>query len=170
MGLKIYKQALSRTFSNPFYCGIIVNKMLNGKLVESVHEKVISKELFLKVNNVRQSANKYGVAHQKELETVPLKVFMVCQKCNAGYTGCIIKKKNLWYYKCRTFGCWASKNAAKVNKQFLDHLSNYEIKPALLEDVMEEIAASFDSLNQASKEQEKRSWRQLKRYKKRATQ
>jgi site-specific DNA recombinase len=155
MGFKTYKQALSSIFSNPFYCGIIVNKMLNGKLVESVHEKVISKELFLKVNNVRQTANKYGVAHQKEIEPLPLKVFMVCPKCNSGYTGYVVKKKNLWYYKCRTVGCCASKNAAKVNDQFLEHLSQYEIKSEFLDDVLEEIAASFDSLNQASKDQEK---------------
>ena len=51
MGLKIYKQKLSMTFSNPFYCGIIANKMLNGRLVEGKHEKLISQELFLKVNN-----------------------------------------------------------------------------------------------------------------------
>lgn len=154
MGFKIYKQSLSRTFSNPFYCGIISNKMLNGKLVESVHEKVISKELFLKVNNVRQTANKFGVAHQKEIEAIPLKVFMFCPKCSAGYTGYVIKKKNLYYYKCRTIGCCASKNAARVNKQFLEHLSQYEIKAEYLDSVLEEIAASFDSLNETNKSQE----------------
>jgi hypothetical protein len=39
--------------------------MLNGKMVESVHEKVISKELFLKVNDVRQNANKFGAPIKK---------------------------------------------------------------------------------------------------------
>ena len=44
-GVKIYKQKLSMIFSNPFYCGIISNKLLNGKLVEGQHEKLISKTL-----------------------------------------------------------------------------------------------------------------------------
>lgn len=154
-GLKIYKQALSRTFSNPFYCGIIANKMLNGKLVESVHEKVISKELFLQVNNIRQSANKFGAPHQKEIEAVPLKVFMTCPKCSKGYTGYIVKKKNLWYYKCRTIGCCASKNASRVNKQFVELLSKFEIQESYLNVLVEEIAASFESLNEINRNQEK---------------
>ncbi len=154
-GLKIYKQALSRTFSNPFYCGIIANRMLNGKLVESVHEKVIPKELFLQVNNIRQSANKFGVAHQKEIDAIPLKVFMTCPKCSHGYTGYVVKKKNLYYYKCRTKGCCASKNASRVNKQFVELLSNYEVKEAFLNELLEEIAVSFDTMNESNKSQEK---------------
>jgi len=156
MGLKIYKQALSRTFSNPFYCGIISNKMLNGKLVESVHEKVISKELFLAVNNVRQEAQtKFGTYHKKEIDTVPLKVFMYCPKCEAGYTGYIVKKKNLWYYKCRTVGCRSNKNAKKVNEQFVAYLAQFEIKDVFLDDLLEQIIDSFDVLNEANKNQEK---------------
>jgi hypothetical protein len=33
LGVKIYKQKLSMILSNPFYCGIIAHKTLNGKLV-----------------------------------------------------------------------------------------------------------------------------------------
>jgi DNA invertase Pin-like site-specific DNA recombinase len=153
-GFKIYKQALSRTFSNPFYCGIISNKMLNGKLVESVHEKVISKELFLKVNGIRQEANKFGAPHQKEIETIPLKVFMQCPSCGLGYTGYIVKKKNLWYYKCRTKGCCSNKSAKKVNEQFLAYLSTYELKDMFLDDLLEEIVDSFDSFNETNKSHE----------------
>lgn len=54
-------------FSNPFYCGIITTKMMNGKLVEGVHEKLISQELFLKVNGIRQEAKgKFGVPKKKD--------------------------------------------------------------------------------------------------------
>ena len=44
-GVKIYKQKLSKIFSNPFYCGIITNKMLEGKVVEGTHEKMISQNV-----------------------------------------------------------------------------------------------------------------------------
>ena len=153
-GLKIYKQKLSQIFSNPFYCGLIANKMLNGKLVEGTHEKLISKDLFLKVNNVRQSANKYGVAHQKEIEAVPLKVFMKCPKCGEGYTGYIVKKKNLWYYKCRTKGCCANKNAAKVNEQFVAFLQKHVIKTEYLPHLIDVILSSTQSLNDANKDRQ----------------
>src|SRR5690606_26588043 len=57
-------------------------------------------------------------------------------------------------YKCRTKGCCANKSAKKVNEQFLAYLSNYEIKDAFLDDLLEEIVDSFDSLNEANKSQE----------------
>jgi len=154
LGLKIYKQKLSQIFGNPFYCGLIANKMLNGKLVEGIHEKLISKELFLKVNNVRQSANKYGVAHKKELEQIPLKVFMTCPICGHGYTGYIVKSKNLWYYKCRTKGCCANKNAAQVNAAYEKFLAKYQVKPEYLPLVIDELIDQIEGLNQTSKEKQ----------------
>lgn len=49
-------------FFNPFYCGIISNKLLDGILVEGQHEKLISKDTFLAVHNVRAEAGtKYGI-------------------------------------------------------------------------------------------------------------
>ena len=109
---------------------------------------------FLKVNDVRQEANKYGAPHQKEIEAVPLKVFMECETCGTGYTGYIVKKKNLWYYKCRKKGCCANKSAKKVNEQFLAYLSKYEIKDMFLDDLLEEIVDSFEGLNEANKNHE----------------
>jgi site-specific DNA recombinase len=153
-GFNSYKQSLSRTFSNPFYCGIIANKMLNGRLVEGTHEKVISKELFLTVNNVRQSANKYGVAHNKEINEIPLKVFMTCPKCENGYTGYIVKNKNLWYYKCRIKGCCANKNASKVNKLFIDFLNQYQIKEAYVPHLIDAILDSVDEMNKSKNDRQ----------------
>jgi len=64
--VRIYKQRLSYIFSNPFYCGIISTKMLNGELIEGTHEKLISPSLFLQVNQVRADAKgKYGILHKK---------------------------------------------------------------------------------------------------------
>jgi len=155
IGWKIYPQKLSRAFSNPFYCGIISNSMLDGKIVEGTHEKLIPQELFLKVNNVRAKAGgKYGVAHKKELDAIPLKLFMKCPKCSVGYTGYIIKKKNLWYYKCPTKGCCCSKNAEKTNKQFVNFLSTYSIKPEYIAPLMYQMRSSFHHIERSQKEQE----------------
>lgn len=155
-GLKIYKQKLSQIFSNPFYCGLIANKMLNGKLVEGTHERLISKELFLRVNGVRQAnGGKYGAIHQKEIETIPLKVFMKCPDCAQGYTGYIVKKKNLWYYKCRTKGCCANKNAAKVNSQFEAFLEKYQIREEYLPHLIDVILDSIEGMNEGNRERQK---------------
>ncbi len=130
--------------------------MLDGKLVEGTHEKLISQELFLKVNNIRARAGgKYGVSHKKELDAIPLKLFMKCPKCIAGYTGYIIKKKNLWYYKCRTKGCCCSKNAKRVNEQFIGYLSSYSIKPEYITPLLDKMKGSFYHIEQSQKQQEK---------------
>ncbi len=119
MGVKIYKQKLSAIFSNPFYCGIIVNKMLEGKIVEGLHEKLIPHELFLRVNEIRiEAKGKYGITHKKEIEETPLKLFAKCDKCQKPLTGYVVKKKGLHYYKCRTVGCKCNKNAKKLNQFF----------------------------------------------------
>jgi site-specific DNA recombinase len=154
-GLKIYKQKLSMIFSNPFYCGIISTKMLDGRLVEGTHEKMISKDLFLDVNEVRKSANKYGVAHQKEQNAIPLKVFMKCSKCGVGFTGYEIKKKRLHYYKCRTKGCGCNKNAKIVNNQFLEVLQSYTVGEDKVAIISYLLIQQFDQLNQSAKDEEK---------------
>ena len=37
---------------NPFFCGLLAHSALEGQLVAGIQEKVISKELFLKVNGI----------------------------------------------------------------------------------------------------------------------
>ena len=140
-------------FSNPFYCGVIVNKMLNGKLIKGNHPALISEEDFLEVNNIRQSANKYGVTHQKEIEPLPLKVFMKCEECGNSYTGYIVKKKNIYYYKCRTIGCKCNQNAKDVNGNFVDFLQKYEIAPEIIAPFLNKMSGAFEKLNHTSKEQ-----------------
>lgn len=155
LGTKIYKQKLSMIFSNPFYCGVIVNKMLNGKLIKGNHPAIISEEIFLAVNNIRKSANKYGVPHQSEIEALPLKVFMKCDHCGKGYTGYIVKKKNLYYYKCRTKGCACNKNAKDMNKSFEEFLDNYKIQNDFILPLYHVMSEQFGKLNETNLNQEK---------------
>ena len=54
--VKIYKQQIHKIFINPFYCGLVSHEMLNEKIVEDVHEKMISKETFMKVNEIISSS------------------------------------------------------------------------------------------------------------------
>ena len=149
LGVEMYKQKLSTLLGNPFYCGIIVTKMLDGRFVEGQHEKMISQEIFLKVNQVRETlGGKFGVIHSKESNELPLKVFMKCDDCGQGYTGYIVKTKKLWYYKCRTKGCCANKNANKVNQAFQNYICNYRIEPNLIKPLIFEMKHQFESLSE----------------------
>ena len=81
-GISLCKQMISKIFANPFYCGLITNTLLDGAIIEGKHEKLISKELFLKVNHL-QSLNTHGWKVVEENENLPLKKFLLCNKwCN----------------------------------------------------------------------------------------
>ncbi|MBC7418266.1 MAG: recombinase family protein, partial [Pedobacter sp.] len=153
LGLTTYKQKLSQIFSNPFYCGIIVNKMLNGKSITGIHPAIVSEKDFLAVNDIRKSANKFGVPHKDEIEALPLKVFMKCDHCNKSYTGYVVKKKNLYYYKCRTQGCNCNKNAKDLNNDFQTFLDTYTVHPDLIEPLYKLMGEKFEALNSTHDEQ-----------------
>ncbi len=164
LGLKMYKQKLSMIFSNPFYAGVVVHKSLKGRAVEGKHPPLVSRELFMKVNKVRQEAGgKYGITHTNNSDNVPLKLFMTCAKCGNPFTGYNTKHRpNLWYYKCRTKGCGCNKNAVKANNLFAEKLSELTIKPEMIAPLMYQLNFDFERLNQDRKLQKEELEKRLK--------
>ncbi len=155
LGVNMYKQQLHKIFVNPFYCGMIAHGMLNGKVIEGKHEKMISREVFLKVNGIIEGSTKYGVPHKSENENLPLKVFMWCSDCNQPFTGYVVKKKNLYYYKCRTNGCKCNKSVKEVHAKFEDLLTEVIIKPELTAPILYQLENTFIDLNKGNTENEK---------------
>ena len=152
LGVKMYKQQLHKIFLNPFYCGLIAHGMLNGKVVEGIHEKMITTETFMKVNEIVSGSTKYGVPHKMENIHLPLKVFVECSECNQPFTGYIVKKKNLYYYKCRTKGCKCNRSASSMHELFLSELERYQVKEELMEAVSMELENTYHELNKGREE------------------
>ena len=161
MGVRMYKQQLTKIFKKPFYCGIINHKLLDGRITEGTHEKLVSREIFLKANDLHRQAANYGVPHKKELDEVPLKVFIKCGDCGEPFTGYVVKAKNLWYYKCRTKGCRCNKNAGQIHKQFEQLLADYTLKPEAVEPVKYQMTYTLEKFNEANTAQEKTLTEQL---------
>jgi site-specific DNA recombinase len=126
LGFPINHQRLSKIFRNPFYCGLIAHKSLEGKIVKGKHEALISKEMFLKVNEIL-SVRKHGLKYNKESDFVPLKRFLKCDHCEQNMTGYMVKAKKLWYYKCRTKGCSNNKSAIALHESFKELLNPYTL-------------------------------------------
>jgi DNA invertase Pin-like site-specific DNA recombinase len=160
-GMKMYKQQLVKIFKKPFYCGIINHGLLNGKVIEGNHPKLISQELFLKVNNINICSHQYGVPHKKEREQVPLKVFMRCEDCGQPFAGYIVKKKNLWYYKCRTKGCKCNRSAKVMNGAFVEYLQDYIPEEEAIEPLQFKLEQLYYKINEERFEDEKRLNEQL---------
>lgn len=161
IGVKTYKQRIYKIFKNPFYAGLIAHGILDGKVVEGKHEPMVSKEVFYKVNDIRLSSTKYGVPHKRENEGVPLKVFLKCADCNEPLTGYIVKKKNLYYYKCRKVGCKCNKSAKDMHKLFLEELGKYQVKESLIDAIIWKLEHDYNEANKDSSEKEIRFQKQL---------
>ncbi len=129
MGVEINEKRINNLFSNPFYCGLIVSKMLPGQVIEGKHEALISKELFLAVHNIRMGTNRrLGFVHENENQNLPLKVFIKCDKCKNTLTGYLVKKKGLYYYKCNTKGCKVNRSAKTMHQMFKELLKSFQVE------------------------------------------
>lgn len=154
MGVKMYKQQIYKIFKNPFYCGLIAHGMLDGKVVEGKQEKMVSQDVFFKIHDLRIASTKYGVPHKKENEAVPLKVFLKCEDCGEPLTGYVVKKKNLYYYKCRKKGCQCNKSAKDMHKMFIADLGKLEVKEEFLQGIAYELEHAYYNQNKDNAEKE----------------
>ncbi len=141
-GFTIYKQNLTRVLRNPIYCGLISHSLLQGKVVQGNHEPIISKEIFLKANGI-QSKNYHNYTHKKDNDFLPLKTFAFCSSCGSPLTGYIVKKKNLYYYKCKTTGCPCNRNANALHEQFTNLLTYFEIEHKLIAPLKKQLQYTF---------------------------
>jgi site-specific DNA recombinase len=161
IGVNMYRQQLCKIFKNPFYAGLISHGMLQGKIVHGNHEGIITHEQFLKVNGIMSSSGHTGIYHKKEHEQLPLKTFIKCDMCKAPMTGYVVKKKNLWYYKCRTTGCKCNRNVTEIHTLFKDLLGQYTIRQELIEPLQYQLEYTYHEMNKGNVLHEKVLQKQL---------
>jgi DNA invertase Pin-like site-specific DNA recombinase len=154
MGVKMYKQQLHKIFLNPFYCGIISHGMLHGKIVDGKHEAMVSKELFLKVNDIVSGSTRYGVPHKLENENVPLKVFTRCQRCGTPFTGYLVRNRGLYYYKCRKNGCGSNTRADILHERFGWKLAEYSLWQEAVNPLLKTLHYMYEKGIQGNQERE----------------
>jgi site-specific DNA recombinase len=152
LGLKLDEKRLSGYFRNPFYCGLMAHSALKGQLVEGNQEKMVSKEIFLKVNEIL-SENKQGYSCHEESENIPLKRFLKCDHCGTFMRGYVVKAKHLPYYKCNTKGCCNNKSAKEIHGLFESVLHFFSLvgNEAIKGFVSKQIIANY---NRAHKEKD----------------
>ncbi|MBC7721210.1 MAG: recombinase family protein [Pedobacter sp.] len=97
-GMILAPQKLSKIWRNPFYCGILISKML-GHPQKGNWEPLISFDEFIKVQNVLEN-NHSGYEHNPESDRRPLTHLIQCNQCNSYLVGYEVLRKKLHYYKC----------------------------------------------------------------------
>lgn len=125
-GLKLSTQRVSDFLRNPFYCGLLVHSSLEGKVVDGIQEKVITKEIFLKVNGLL-SQNHFGYTVKPENEDAPLKRFLKCDDCGNYLRAYKAYKNQKYYYKCNTPGCKCNKRADDLHEAVKSMLEKYTV-------------------------------------------
>ncbi|MBX3164831.1 MAG: recombinase family protein [Bacteroidetes bacterium] len=161
-GVKIPDKRLSGYFRNPFYCGLMAHSSLKGQVVEGNHEKMISKEIFLKVNDLLRE-NKHGYSSNEVEEGTPLKRFLRCDHCGAYMRGYIVRKKNLPYYKCNTLGCGNNKSARDLHSIFEKTLSWFSLvsNASIRKFVAKQIATKYNREHKEKDESKETIKRQI---------
>ena len=102
-GLELSPQTISKMWRNPFFCGILINKMLDEP-VQGIWPPLVSKEDFIKVQDILGGIKvgcRPGYTHDKEVEPRPLTRLLRCDACKRYMVGYKNKKKDLHYYKCQ---------------------------------------------------------------------
>ncbi len=123
-GLTIRAKKLSDYFRNPFYCGVIVHNLLDEPVLGK-HESLVSRKEFAKINDLLyQNGKKYS----KDDENLPLKQFITAVSCGTKYTGYLVKRKNLYYYKNNRIGSKENRSAKIMHQKFEDVLRKIQIK------------------------------------------
>ncbi len=146
-GLKIKHNKLSAILSNPFYCGIMSHSLLQGKVVEGRHEKLVSKEIFLRVNTEKGKIPS-GYKANPINENLPLKMFGKCEGCGENLRGYLVRKKNLYYYKCDGKGkCTCNVSARSLHKKFSLLLEDITLKEEYIELYKMELRKVYNVLN-----------------------
>src|SRR6185295_4540247 len=145
VGWPVTHKRLSVIFRNPFYCGLLSHNLLNGELVESKHPQLITKELYLKANDVT-NGHAVGYKQQKENESLPLKHFVKCEKCQRPMTGYLVRAKGIFYYKCNTMGCCCNVNAGRMNLEFKEVLGEFAVQQKMLAPMKRIMRETFHEL------------------------
>jgi len=158
IGFKIkYKQEISKILKNPFYCGLMVHNCLNGEVVKGGHPAIISKETFLRANEVLSTKYTNGYEQKKEKEWAPLLGSLKCPCCGYSATASMstkMKKKynrEVYYYVCSRKGCKFNNQVIKIHEMFKDYLSNLSINGISKEVFENQMIKAFNNLTKQDK-------------------
>ena len=151
-GVNLNPPRLTIMFRNPVYCGLISNSLLDGKVVKGNHKPIVSKQLFLKVNNINAKNNGAGFKHKKNNPHLPLKGFITCDGCGKPITGYTEKIYKINYYRCNAKGCSGYSRADKLNEKFKNLLDAFQINEKLIAPLKLQMKYTFEYYNESNKD------------------
>lgn len=150
-GVNLNPPRLTIMFRNPVYCGLIANSLLDGQVVKGNHKPIVSKAMFLKVNNIN-AKNGGGFKHTKNNIHLPMKGFITCDTCQKPITGYTEKIYKINYYRCNAKGCSGYSRADQLNEKFKNLLRTFQIDKRLIAPLKVQMNYVFEYHNESNKD------------------
>lgn len=131
-GLKTSKSAFGRIIRNTLYCGDIYIKAFKDEkemVVDGIHEPIVTKALFYKVQAIVDGGKKqFKLTHKKVNPKYPLKDFVLCPTCHNPLLASASKgrSKHYAYYHC-VKPCNTRYKAEEVALWFQEFLSGISL-------------------------------------------
>jgi DNA invertase Pin-like site-specific DNA recombinase len=132
---KLNEKRLNEVLRNPIYAGIIIHKWLTEP-VTGVHQPLISKNIFDKVQLILNGKRPQITPHKRNHPDFPLRNFIRCVKCGNKLTGSWSRGRNgdkYPYYRCFSKGCGKSAKKGELEHRFQEHLKFYQPNKDTLE-------------------------------------
>ena len=152
LGISMPKQTLGDILRNPFYCGFISHNLLHGEVIKGKHPALIDEDLFLRANELKKTD---GFKVNKANDNLPLKVFVKDAETGAPFTGYIVKKKGLYYYKVNRIGIKINRSVKIMHNKFEELLSNYTVNTAFVEPLEKQLRNTWENLTETSTSEKK---------------
>jgi site-specific DNA recombinase len=152
LGLNVPKQTLAGIFKNPFYCGFMSHNLLHGEVVKGRHPALIDEDLFLRANELKKTE---GYKMNKANDNLPLKVFVKDAESGAPFTGYLVKKKGLYYYKVNKIGTKINRSVNIMHDKFKELLRNYTVDSAHVEPLAIQLRYTWDNLTESNTSEKK---------------
>ena len=143
VGVDVDRKHLNSILHNKFYCGWIVNRLLDFEPVKGTQEILIDEDTWNRAN----SFSRAGYEHREVTEQFPLKRHIKCADCGSFLTGYTVKTKKKDYYKCGKIGCKCNRSTTIMHNLYEELLNTYEIPTEFVPILSKVLNKVFDDLN-----------------------
>ena len=123
LGVNTNRKHLNKILQNKFYCGWIVNSLLDYEPIKGTQEILIDEDTWNRANGLSRA----GYEQQEVTENFPLKRHVKCAECGGYITGYTVKAKGKDYYKCNTKGCKCNRSTTIMHDLYVELLNTYQI-------------------------------------------
>ena len=151
-GMKMPKQTLTDIFRNPFYCGYLSHNLLSGELAKGNHPPLITEELFFRVNALKKTE---GFKCHRANDNLPLKIFVKDAETGIPFTGYLVRKKGLYYYKVNKIGIRVNRSVKLMHDKFRELLSYYTVNSTHIEPLKVQLQYTWDNLTETNTSEKK---------------